>query len=52
MFSKSTNLHPLVSYIRNWEAFNAIDRKLFHIFMLKLLGACISTMLLISYVTW
>ncbi|RED99844.1 hypothetical protein C7460_107127 [Marinoscillum furvescens DSM 4134] len=27
MFFKKEELHPLIKYIQNWEAFNLIDRK-------------------------
>lgn len=49
MLYKSTDLHPLAKYIRNWEAFNAIDRKLLRAFMLKALGTTLLLMILISY---
>jgi len=50
MFTRPTNIHPLVAYIRNWRSFNSIDRRQFRYFMLKILIGCISVMLLLSYV--
>ncbi|WP_258101499.1 hypothetical protein [Marinoscillum pacificum] len=51
MFTRPTNIHPLVAYIRNWQAFNSIDRKQFRYSMLKILIGCISVMMLLSYIT-
>ena len=43
-------LHPLIKYIRNWEAFNKAARKTnyfwFHIFISMLLAALLADILL------
>ncbi len=50
MLYKSTNIHPLVDYIKNWKSFNAIDRKLFRLLLLKLLAVCVMVVCLIAYI--
>ncbi|WP_421875418.1 hypothetical protein [Marinoscillum sp.] len=51
MPTKSTKIHPLENYIQNWQAFNAVDRRQFHIQMLQTLGASFLYMAVISFLT-
>lgn len=37
-----TELHPLIKYIRNWEAFNAAPRKTYYRNLGKMVIACIA----------
>ncbi|MFY0599768.1 MAG: hypothetical protein JXR03_08845 [Cyclobacteriaceae bacterium] len=49
-FLPPTNQHPLIQYIKQWEAFNNVDRRMTRNALLKIFASCVAVMVLAKFI--